>query len=83
VGEAFELPLVAERELIGRVQHPTLGDLPALRSPMRLSQTPTAAPTAAPLLGEHSRAVLRDWLAVDDAEFESLRGDAVVVESRG
>ena len=32
-----------------------------MRSPMRFSKTETAARTAGPMLGEHSRDVLRDY----------------------
>ncbi len=33
---------------------------------------------AAPLLGEHNRAVLGDWLGMSEDEVESLKSDGVI-----
>jgi crotonobetainyl-CoA:carnitine CoA-transferase CaiB-like acyl-CoA transferase len=43
--------------LVGDVDHPT-GPLPQVRSPVRMSATPTSLGQAPPLLGEHTEAVL-------------------------
>jgi crotonobetainyl-CoA:carnitine CoA-transferase CaiB-like acyl-CoA transferase len=40
---------------------------------MRLSRTPVVAPTAAPLLGEHTEEVLRDLLGRDAETVARLR----------
>jgi len=41
------------------VDHPTLGPLRTLGSPVKMSATPPVAGRRAPLLGEHTREVLR------------------------
>ncbi|MBI2159449.1 MAG: CoA transferase, partial [Candidatus Rokubacteria bacterium] len=41
--------------------------------PVRLSETPGAIRTPAPLLGQHTDEVLRDCLGLDDEEIERLR----------
>ena len=40
------------------VEHPTLGALKALGSPIKMSATPPNVTGRAPLLGEHTREVL-------------------------
>jgi len=40
--------------------HPTLGRLKTLGSPIKMSETPPLATRRAPLLGEHTREVLRE-----------------------
>ncbi|MCH9672684.1 MAG: CoA transferase [Gammaproteobacteria bacterium] len=42
-------------------------------SPIRLSETPVAAPRPVPRLGEHTESVLRDLLGYDDAAIAKLR----------
>jgi crotonobetainyl-CoA:carnitine CoA-transferase CaiB-like acyl-CoA transferase len=58
--QVFEDPQVIARELVVDVQHPTLGAIRALGSPIKLSETPAAVRRRAPLLGEHTEEVLRD-----------------------
>jgi len=49
---------VIARELVVDVQHPTLGAIRALGSPIKLSATPPDIRRRAPLLGEHTEEVL-------------------------
>jgi crotonobetainyl-CoA:carnitine CoA-transferase CaiB-like acyl-CoA transferase len=51
-----------ERGVLGRAPHTSLGEVPNIRLPMQLSGTPLRAARGAPLLGEHTEAVLADWL---------------------
>jgi crotonobetainyl-CoA:carnitine CoA-transferase CaiB-like acyl-CoA transferase len=51
------------------VEHPTIGPLELIGSPIRTEGM--AAPTAPPLLGEHTAEVLREC-GVDDAEIREL-----------
>jgi crotonobetainyl-CoA:carnitine CoA-transferase CaiB-like acyl-CoA transferase len=64
--EEFELS-----NLVDKVEHPSAGPLNVLRSPMRLSQTPIRTPRPAPLLGEHTQAVL-SAAGFDGAELQAL-----------
>lgn len=59
--------------MVVTVPHPTAGTLRMLGTPFKLSETPTTAPTAPPLLGEHTEAVLRDLLGMDDASVARLK----------
>ena len=58
--EAFADPQIRAREMIVEVDHPGLGRLRTLGSPMKLSATPPLVARRAPLLGEHTREVLRE-----------------------
>jgi len=56
--QVFEDPQVIARELVVDVEHPTLGTIRALGSPIKLSATPPDVRRRAPLLGEHTEEVL-------------------------
>jgi formyl-CoA transferase len=56
--ETFADPQVRARGMILDVDHPTLGPLRTLGSPIKMSATPPVAGRRAPLLGEHTREVL-------------------------
>ena len=71
--EAFEHPQIVARDMVVPVEHPTLGPLRTLGSPVKLSATPAQVNRRAPHLGEHTAEVLRE------AGFT----DAMVVELMG
>ena len=58
--QVFEDPQVIARELVVHVNHPTLGAIRTLGSPIKMSATPANVARRAPLLGEHTREVLHD-----------------------
>jgi formyl-CoA transferase len=58
--EAFAASEMAERGLVTHIPHPVLGKVPNIASPLRLDATPVVEPTAAPTLGQHTSAVLRE-----------------------
>jgi crotonobetainyl-CoA:carnitine CoA-transferase CaiB-like acyl-CoA transferase len=59
--EVFADPQVAAREMAVPVTHPTLGALMNLGTPIKLSDTPLNPQRRAPLLGEHTVQVLREF----------------------
>jgi crotonobetainyl-CoA:carnitine CoA-transferase CaiB-like acyl-CoA transferase len=67
--DAIEAVTAAGRDPRVTVDHPTIGALDLIGSPIRTDGMP--APTAPPLLGQHSREVLSE-LGVDAAELEAL-----------
>ena len=69
--EAFADPQILARGMVVDVDHPTLGRLKAIGSPVKMSETPPLAARRAPLLGEHTREVLRE-AGCSDAEISQL-----------
>jgi crotonobetainyl-CoA:carnitine CoA-transferase CaiB-like acyl-CoA transferase len=61
-------------ELIGSLEHPITGEEPTHPSPWGSWEEPRPAP----LLGQHTDEVLREWLALDDAEISSLRSSGAL-----
>ncbi|MGB3069323.1 MAG: CoA transferase [Ottowia sp.] len=55
----FSDPAVREH-MVQTVDHPTAGELPLLRAPMRLGATPTTIRSAPPLLGQHTQEILAE-----------------------
>ena len=58
--QAFADPQVRARGMVVEVDHPALGPLRTLGSPIKMSATPPVTNRRAPLLGEHTREVLRE-----------------------
>ena len=53
-------PQVVARNMVVEVEHPTLGSLKTLGSPIKLSATPPDVGRRAPLLGEHTDEILAE-----------------------
>jgi crotonobetainyl-CoA:carnitine CoA-transferase CaiB-like acyl-CoA transferase len=78
VAEAFGSQVMADREMLSEIPHPTEGMVPNVRLPFRMAGTPLADPVAAPLLGQHSEAVLREVLDYNDTAVAELRASGAV-----
>ena len=59
--EAFADPQAVAREMAVTVEHPALGRLTTLGTPLKLSATPLDVRRRAPLLGEHTAQVLAEF----------------------
>ena len=70
--EALADPQLEVNEMLVEVQHPQVGAMRHVGTPLRLAGTPAPAPTPAPLAGEHTEAVLREAGYADD-EIAALR----------
>jgi len=58
--QVFADPHVVAREMVVETDHPTLGRLKTLGSPIKMSATPADVSRRAPQLGEHTDEVLRE-----------------------
>jgi formyl-CoA transferase len=69
--QVFADPQVQARGLVVETEHPTLGRIRSLGTPVKMSVTPPRAGRPAPLLGEHTRDVLVE-LGYDEASIAAL-----------
>lgn len=75
--EVFADPHVQAREMEASVDHPTLGRMRTLGSPLKLSATPVNVQRRAPLLGEHTAEILASAGLSPDA-IDRLRRDGAI-----
>ncbi|NOT04524.1 MAG: hypothetical protein HOP27_07970 [Anaerolineales bacterium] len=54
------------REILVKMDHPTIGELPLVGSPLKMSDTPVEYRLPPPLMGEHTEDVLRELGYGDD-----------------
>ena len=76
--ELFADAQVAAREMVGTLEHPTIGAMRVLGVPVKLSDTPGAIQAPPPLLGQHTDAVLREDLGLDADTIEQLRARGTI-----
>jgi crotonobetainyl-CoA:carnitine CoA-transferase CaiB-like acyl-CoA transferase len=62
------------RGMVQSVSHPTAGSVPLIGSPLKLGGTPVVAPSAPPLLGEHSAEILGGLLGYNAAMIARAAG---------
>ena len=60
VEQVFQDPHVLFRQMLVRVRHPEVGDLPLVGSPIKMSRTPVEMKRYPPSVGEHTGDVLRE-----------------------
>ena len=77
IGEALEHPQTRARNMVVDLVHPRAGRTKAVGSPLHFSRTPTAVQRPAPLLGEHTREVLRE-AGYQDAEIDRFAAEGVI-----
>ncbi|HTT09956.1 MAG TPA: CoA transferase [Burkholderiaceae bacterium] len=77
IAEAIEHPQTRARGMVMDIEHPRAGATRALGSPLHFSTARGANTLPAPLLGQHTREVLREC-GYSDAEIDSLAADGVI-----
>eukprot|EP01034_Spumella_vulgaris_P037759 gene37759-biopygen32073 len=78
IGDVYQNPQVQARGMVTEAPHPTAGKVKLVRSPMRLSATPTDGGSAPPLLGQHTDEVLRELLGRSAEDIGALKGKGVL-----
>lgn len=64
--------------MVKELDHPAIGKLKVLNSPVQYSRTGPSIRTPPPLLGQHTEEVLAEVLGLDAAEIKQLEHDQVV-----
>ena len=75
--QVFADPQVAARDMVVEVEHPALGRLRGLGSPVKMSATPLDPRRRAPRLGEHTDEVLRK-AGIGDEELREMRAAGAI-----
>jgi crotonobetainyl-CoA:carnitine CoA-transferase CaiB-like acyl-CoA transferase len=78
LAQAFDHPQVRERRMRIDLPHPLSGTVPLVANPIKMSRTPPVAVRVPPTLGQHTAQVLREHLALSDAQIAELQSQGVV-----
>lgn len=76
--EIYEDPHVLARDQLIEVEHPTAGKVKMTGIPVKLTATPGKVETAPPLLGQHTKEILSQFVGLNDKEIEELEESGVV-----
>lgn len=71
-GQVFSMSHVKEREMLIEMEHPTIGALPLVASPLKMSGTPVSYRLPPPLMGQHTKEVLEEVLDFTDDKIKEL-----------
>jgi len=82
IAQVVEHPQVKARKSFASVDHPAVGTVRVVRSPVRLSETPARPPTPSPVLGQHTHEVLREVLDLSAEEIARLEAAGVIAGNR-
>ena len=80
IGEALSHPQTLARNMVVDLEHPQAGPTKALGCPIHFSETPTQITRHAPMLGEHSRELLKEYHYTDE-EIDAFLAQGVIEEA--
>jgi crotonobetainyl-CoA:carnitine CoA-transferase CaiB-like acyl-CoA transferase len=70
--EVYQLPQVQARKMVFQMEHPLAGKVPLTANPIHFHQAPIHYDLPPPLLGQHTREILSQWLDLTEADVERL-----------
>jgi crotonobetainyl-CoA:carnitine CoA-transferase CaiB-like acyl-CoA transferase len=78
IKQALAQPQAVAREMVVETEHAVLGKIPIVNRSIKFPGDAQPVPTAPPILGQHTDAILRDVLGLDDEQIAQLRASKVV-----
>ncbi len=78
IAQVVEHPQVQARNSLVTYEHPRVGKVRSVGSPVRLSKTPAVQPTPAPTMGQHTAEVMREVLGMTGEEIAALTAAGVL-----
>jgi formyl-CoA transferase len=76
--QVFSAPQTRARGMEVEMDHPSIGTVRLIGSPLRFSRTPVRYRLPPPLLGEHTASVLKDLLGLTEEEIARLSEEGVL-----
>lgn len=76
--QVFQDPQVQHREMLRSMEHPTVGTIPQIANPLKLSGTPIQYTTPPPTLGQHTDSVLQSLLNLSEEKIQELKAQQVI-----
>ena len=75
--EACQDPQIKERKMVEEIDHPKLGRIQNVASPIKYSRTPLTIRSVAPRIGQHTKEVLKN-LGYSDKEFRNYKKKGII-----
>lgn len=76
--QVFSMSHVKEREMLVEMEHPTIGALPLVGSPLKMGGTPVSYRLPPPLMGQHTHEILKEVLEFSDEAVQKLMNDGCI-----
>ena len=78
--ESIKDPHVRARDMFVDIEHPKMGKYEAINFPVKMSESPGKVTSYAPLLGEHNKQVVMDYLGYTEEQYDELKKNGVMAE---
>ena len=81
ISQTFSHPQVIHRSMIQTVKHPSVGVIPLIGPAVKYSDTPSSIRLPPPILGQHTKKVLKDVCNFTDNEIQNMIESGAVISS--
>jgi len=78
VGEVCQAEQIVSRGMIIQMEHPSAGVISNIGSPIHFEESGPVKHVPPPLHGQHTREILKDFLAMHDSEIDALLAQGVI-----
>ena len=78
VSEALSSEHAKVKEMVVPIQHEKIGTFNSLGTPLKMHSTPTSVRMPPPMLGQHTDAILKQYLQLTDDQITTLREKKII-----